>query len=247
MLDNILANWKLVAIGALVVVVVYLVLKNTRLIAKVKELEAKTLSLEAPMPQAAPVAAPQPVPPKQVGPHAVPKPLSRPATHAVPQAAPRPVARAAQQADSPSSSDDEGFDVDDEYVAIEKYGNDEKELIIPININSLLQRAIEQQIIPPNPKVESIASASEHAQEPEASQHVAQAPAEESFFLPDAEAVEPEGEDEGEANTESDLRKKNIVALKEMAKELGIKVNDGRKPKNKETLIAEILSKRQNI
>lgn len=235
MLDSILANWKLVVIGALAVVVVFLVLKNTRLSTKVKELEAKALSLEAG----------HPAPPKAVQPpKAVPKPVAPPAPRPVP-AVPMPP-KAVPESDSSTPSDDEGFDAHDEYVAIEKYGNDEKELIIPININSLLQRAIERQIIPPNPKVESIASASAPASADEPVPDEVHVPVVDSFFLPDAEEA-PVKADPEVPDSEEELRKKNIVALKELAKELGIKVNDGRKPKNKETLIAEILAKRQNI
>jgi hypothetical protein len=72
------------------------------------------------------------------------------------------------------------------------------EMIIPLNINNIIQQVVKKQIDKPSAVIEEIESEKE------------------------------------------DLNKKTIIELKEMARKHNIKLNDGRKPKNKETLIKEL-------
>lgn len=284
-------NWISIIIAALAAMVLYLVKKTLNMKKTISKLEeeleitklaniqyiesAKTVNCTRP--QAAYKPAPQqknsPIPLKNVNIQKAPVPSAN-KVYSIEKEKPK-----SEESESESYSDSESeYDDDDtssessessmseDYInndnEIEKYGNDKKEMIIPININSLLQRAIEEHMNKDAPdtnvKISEVVEEEKKAvgEEKKLPEEVEEDRVSDMFRnTVETDEVKSEGSEkqvQAASNSAEQLRQelqaKNILAIKNMAKEIDIKITEGGKPKNKETLIAEIISKTyQNI
>lgn len=119
---------------------------------------------------------------------------------------------------------DKDSDIESLYHESDEFDND---MVIPIDLTSILEKVVTNRFTE-QPQI------IEHADNAELDEHVGHIKHDEN------ERRNEESQNIESIYTESSLKTKTISELKDIARSMNIKLTDGGKPKNKETLIKEI-------
>jgi hypothetical protein len=225
-------NWIKIAIGVIIVLIIYTFYKVVNVMKDIKEMK-KTM-LPAPGPSQPHQPAPHNVAPVTNKQHPQPSitPSQTPTTHHQIPIKIQPPTFKYNKLDTvkeshlhdekeeelyDESSDFEENDYEDD-INVEKcvydQDNDNMDMIIPLDLNCILEQVINEKMTSkkPHTEIQEIVSESLTNNTDKSPSH----------------------------NNHNDLKSKTIAELKELAKSMNIKLTENGKPKNKETLIKEI-------
>lgn len=263
-------NWMIIVIGILIGVIAYLVFKGTKMLKSMKSMEEelskyKAITHEKGSDMQNNQVIPSVIPKIGSNPQAPINPI--PIKNVVPTTSfkpsyPTPIFEANDNEESndsqseseyESEKDNDDAPTDTNYIRdeneIEHYGNNKKEMIIPININSLIQKAIEAQMniesndYEGNVKMHEINKINEvdEINEQNCIHEIKEEnPGQNKINNIEVKSVLTDGQSDTKSISLDNIKSKTLIELKDIAKSLNIRITENGKPKGKEILITEI-------